>query len=135
AGDEGVGLIGFREVQAVRHRGIVARDRRTARRGGAICERRAVPRPRTRRLAQLLAGLILYGVSSSMMVLASLGLDPWNVLNQGLSRRLGLGVGTWAIIVGVVVLLAWVPLRQRPGIGTIANVLVVGVVIDVILAT
>ena len=70
-----------------------------------------------------------------MMVLASLGLDPWNVLNQGLSRRLGLGVGTWAIIVGVVVLLAWVPLRQRPGIGTIANVLVVGVVIDVILAT
>ena len=91
--------------------------------------------PRLRRLAQLYAGLVLYGVSSSMLLLAGLGVDPWDVLHQGLSRRLGLGVGTWAIIVGVAVLLLWIPLRQRPGFGTINNVVLVGVVIDVMLAT
>jgi uncharacterized membrane protein YczE len=69
-----------------------------------------------------------------MLLLAGLGLDPWDVLHQGLSRRIGLGVGTWAIVVGVAVLLAWIPLRQRPGIGTLCNVLVVGVVIDLMLA-
>ena len=93
-----------------------------------------VPRPRTRRLCQLFVGLILYGVSSSMLLLAGLGVDPWDVLHQGLSRRLGLGVGTWAIIVGLCVLLLWIPLRQRPGLGTVCNVIVVGVVIDVMLA-
>jgi uncharacterized membrane protein YczE len=91
--------------------------------------------PRARRLAQLYAGLILFGVSSSMLLLAGLGVDPWDVLHQGLSRRLGLGVGTWAIIVGVAVLLLWIPLRQRPGIGTVSNVIVVGLVIDLMLAT
>ncbi len=90
--------------------------------------------PRVRRLVQLYAGLVLFGVSSSMLLLAGLGVDPWDVLHQGLSRRLGLGVGTWAIIVGVAVLLLWIPLRQRPGFGTLSNVLVVGVVIDVMLA-
>jgi uncharacterized membrane protein YczE len=69
-----------------------------------------------------------------MLVLAGLGLDPWDVLHQGLSRRLGLGVGTWAIIVGLAVLLLWIPLRQRPGIGTVANVILVGAVIDLVLA-
>ena len=94
-----------------------------------------VPRPRTRRLCQLFVGLILYGVSSSMLLLAGLGVDPWDVLHQGLSRRIGLGVGTWAIIVGLCVLLLWIPLRQRPGLGTVCNVIVVGLVIDVMLAT
>lgn len=88
-----------------------------------------------RRLAQLYFGLVLYGVSSSMLLLAGLGVDPWDVLHQGLSRRLGLGVGTWAIIVGVAVLLLWIPLRQRPGFGTLSNVVVVGLVIDIVLAT
>src|SRR5207237_6822598 len=60
---------------------------------------------------------------------------PWDVLHQGLSRRLGLGVGTWAIIVGAVVLALWVPLRQRPGFGTLSNVIVVGAVIDLCMAT
>ena len=83
---------------------------------------------------QLFLGLGLYGVSDAMLLLAGLGLDPWDVLHQGLSRRLGLGVGTWAIIVGVTVLLLWIPLRQRPGIGTVCNVLVVGAVIDLMLA-
>src|ERR1700729_1535549 len=90
--------------------------------------------PRIRRLVQLYLGLVLFGVSSSMLLLAGLGVDPWDVFHQGLSRRLGLGVGTWAIIVGAAVLLLWIPLRQRPGFGTLSNVVVVGVVIDVMLA-
>jgi uncharacterized membrane protein YczE len=69
-----------------------------------------------------------------MLLLAGLGADPWDVFQQGLSRRLGLGVGTWAIIVGAAVLALWVPLRQRPGFGTLSNVVVIGVVIDVMLA-
>ena len=89
--------------------------------------------PRVRRLIQLYVGLVLYGVSSSMLLLAGLGVDPWDVFHQGLSRRLGLGVGTWAIIVGVAVLLLWIPLRQRPGFGTLNNVLIVGLVIDLML--
>jgi uncharacterized membrane protein YczE len=91
--------------------------------------------PRVRRLAQLYAGLVLYGLSSSMLLLAGLGVDPWDVLHQGLSRRFGLGVGTWVVIVGVLVLLLWIPLRQRPGFGTLSNVVVVGLVIDLVLAT
>lgn len=94
-----------------------------------------MPEPRLRRLVQLFIGLIGLGVSASMLLLAGLGLDPWDVFHQGLSRRLGLGVGTWAIIVGFAVLLLWIPLRQRPGIGTLCNVVVVGLIIDVILAT
>ena len=90
--------------------------------------------PRVRRLAQLYAGLVLYGVSASMLLLAGLGVDPWDVFHQGLSRRLGLGVGTWAIIASVGVLLLWIPLRQRPGFGTLNNALIVGLVIDLMLA-
>ncbi len=69
-----------------------------------------------------------------MIVLAQLGLDPWDVLHQGLARTLGLGIGTWAIIISLAVLLLWIPLEQRPGIGTVANALVVGAVIDLVLA-
>ena len=87
------------------------------------------------RLAQLYAGLILYGISSSLLVLAGLGLDPWDVFHQGLSRTFGLAIGTWAIIVGVVVLLFWIPLRQRPGIGTVSNVVLVGLTMNVVLGT
>ncbi len=95
----------------------------------------ATPRDRLPlRCAQLLVGLILYGTTAAMMVLAGLGLDPWNVLHQGLSRMFGLGIGTWAILISLVVLLGWLPLRQRPGVGTIANVILIGVVIDVVLS-
>jgi uncharacterized membrane protein YczE len=76
---------------------------------------------------------VLYGVSDAMMLLGGLGVDPWDVFHQGLSRRIGLGVGTWALIVGAAVLLLWVPLRQRPGFGTISNALVIGPVIDLTL--
>jgi uncharacterized membrane protein YczE len=85
------------------------------------------------RLAQLYGGLILYGVSSSLLVLAGLGLDPWDVFHQGLSRTFGLAIGTWAILVGLVVLLLWIPLRQRPGIGTVSNVVLVGLTMNVVL--
>ena len=87
-----------------------------------------------RRLVQLFAGLLLYGISDSMLLLAGLGLDPWDVLHQGLSRRTGVPTGTWVIIVGAAVLLLWIPLRQRPGLGTLCNVVVIGAVIDAILA-
>ena len=87
-----------------------------------------------RRLIQLFTGLVLYGISDSMLLLAGLGVDPWDVLHQGLARRTGVPTGTWAIIVGVAVLLLWIPLRQRPGLGTLCNVVVVGSVIDVTLA-
>jgi uncharacterized membrane protein YczE len=94
-----------------------------------------VPPPRARRLGQLFPGLLLYGVSDGMILLAGLGVDPWDVLHQGLSRRLGLGVGTWAIILGGAVLALWIPLRQMPGVGTVCNVIVVGLVIDLVLAS
>jgi len=94
-----------------------------------------VPPPRLRRLTQLFAGLVLYGFSDALMLLAGLGVDPWDVFHQGLSRHFGLGVGTWAIIVGAIVLALWIPLRQRPGFGTLSNVIVVGSVIDLCLAT
>jgi uncharacterized membrane protein YczE len=85
------------------------------------------------RLAQLYGGLVLYGISSSLLVLAGLGLDPWDVFHQGLARHTPLAIGTWVIVVGVVVLLLWIPLRQRPGIGTVSNVVLVGVTMDVVL--
>ncbi len=95
----------------------------------------AIPPDRhPRRCAQLLAGLFLYGATAAMLVLAGLGLDPWDVLHQGLSRTVGLGIGTWAILISFVVLLAWWPLSQRPGVGTVANAVVVGAVIDLTLS-
>ena len=87
-----------------------------------------------RRLVQLYAGLVLYGVSSAMLVLAGFGLDPWDVFHQGLSRTIGLGIGTWSILVGVAVLLLWIPLRQRPGFGTLSNVVMIGGSLNVTLA-
>jgi len=68
-----------------------------------------------------------------MMVLAGLGLAPWDVLHQGFSRTFGLGIGTWSVLASFVVLLGWWPLRQRPGVGTVANAVVVGIVIDLVL--
>ena len=88
----------------------------------------------TRRLVQLYAGLVLYGVSLALMVRAELGLDPWDVLHQGLAYRLPLTFGQIVIVVGALVLLAWVPLRQRPGLGTISNVFVIGLAVDAALA-
>jgi len=86
-----------------------------------------------RRLVLLAVGLVAFGVSNAMLLLAGLGVGPWDVLHQGLSRSFGFGVGTWSILVSFAVLLVWIPLRQRPGVGTLANALVVGLVIDLVL--
>lgn len=87
-----------------------------------------------RRLTQLYAGLVLYGVSMALMIRSGLGLDPWDVFHQGLAERTGLSFGTVTIAVGALVLLLWIPLRQRPGLGTVSNVLVIGLVVDATLA-
>ncbi|WBB67307.1 hypothetical protein [Micromonospora sp. WMMD812] len=87
-----------------------------------------------RRLTQLYLGLALYGVSMALMIRSGLGLDPWDVFHQGLSRITGLSFGTVTIAVGAVVLLLWIPLRQRPGLGTVSNVVVIGLVVDATLA-
>jgi uncharacterized membrane protein YczE len=77
---------------------------------------------------------VLYGISSAMLVRAGLGLEPWNVLHQGLAGRTGLSIGATSVLVGAVVLLVWIPLRQRPGLGTISNVVVFAVSVDAALA-
>ncbi|MEU3995843.1 hypothetical protein AB0E76_08445 [Streptomyces fungicidicus] len=87
-----------------------------------------------RRLFQLYAGLALYGASSALLVRSGLGLEPWNVLHQGLSGRTGLSMGVVLTLVGAAVLLLWIPLRQRPGLGTVSNVLVIGAAMDATLA-
>ncbi|MCL3860724.1 YitT family protein [Actinotalea sp. K2] len=87
-----------------------------------------------RRTLQLMAGLVLYAASISMLVHAGLGNMPWDVLSQGISRQLGWSLGTVTIVVSIAVLLCWVPLRQRPGWGTVANVLVIGLLVDPFLA-
>jgi len=87
-----------------------------------------------RRLAQLYAGLVLYGASMALQIRAGLGLDPWDVLHQGVADRTGLSFGTVVIITGALVLLAWVPLRQVPGVGTVSNVIVIGIAVDATLA-
>jgi uncharacterized membrane protein YczE len=88
----------------------------------------------TRRLAQLYAGLVLYGASMALMIRAGLGLDPWDVLHQGLAERVPLSFGEVTIVVGALVLLAWIPLRQWPGFGTVSNVVVIGLAVDATLA-
>lgn len=83
------------------------------------------------RLPQLFIGLVLYGLSGALQVRSGLGLDPWDVLHQGISEHTGLAIGTVVIVVGAVVLLGWIPLRQWPGIGTISNVVLIGVSMNV----
>jgi uncharacterized membrane protein YczE len=80
----------------------------------------------TRRIVQLLVGLFLYGIAISLMVQAGIGVAPWDVLTQGLSHQTGLDFGLLTNIIGGVVLLCWIPIRQRPGLGTLANVLLIG---------
>ncbi|MCU1532090.1 MAG: hypothetical protein JWO49_1661 [Arthrobacter sp.] len=88
----------------------------------------------TRRLFQLLIGLAMYGVSLAVFIRAGLGLDPWDVFHQGLAGKTGLSIGTVVVIVSFLVLLLWIPLRQRPGFGTLCNAVLVGVFADIGLA-
>jgi uncharacterized membrane protein YczE len=87
-----------------------------------------------RRLVQLYAGLVLYAVSMALLVRSGLGVMPWDVLHQGLARQLGWSLGVVTIVVGALVLVAWIPLRERPGLGTVSNVVVIGLALDATLA-
>jgi uncharacterized membrane protein YczE len=86
------------------------------------------------RLVQLLVGLVLFGAGCALMVQAGIGLDPWTVFAQGLARQTGIGIGWITNIVGFLVLLLWIPLHQKPGVGTIANILLVGTSMQATLA-
>jgi uncharacterized membrane protein YczE len=79
-------------------------------------------------------GLVLYGVSMALLVRATLGVMPWDVLHQGLSRHLGWSLGIVSMVVGAAVLLGWIPLRERPGVGTVSNIFVIGLSVDGALA-
>ena len=87
-----------------------------------------------RRFVQLQVGLVLYGASMALMIKSALGLDPWDVFHQGLAEVTGLRFGWIVIGVGAAVLLLWIPLRQKPGIGTVSNVIVIGLAVDLVLA-
>jgi uncharacterized membrane protein YczE len=87
-----------------------------------------------RRLVQLYAGLLLYGFSIALMVRSNLGLAPWDVLHSGLTKHLPIDIGQALVIVSFVVMLAWIPLREMPGIGTISNAVVIGLSTDAFLA-
>jgi uncharacterized membrane protein YczE len=92
---------------------------------------RPVTGPRLRRrFSQLIAGLLLFGAGIGLMLRSDLGVPPWDVLHQGLAVRFGLTVGIWSILVSVAVLLAWVPIGERFGVGTVLNALIIGVAID-----
>jgi len=87
-----------------------------------------------RRVPQLLVGLVLYGASLAMMVRGSLGLAPWDVLHSGFIRHVPMTIGQAVVLISFVVLLLWIPLRERPGIGTVANALIIGFAADATLA-
>jgi uncharacterized membrane protein YczE len=87
-----------------------------------------------RRIFQLVLGLAAFALGEALIVRAALGVIPWDVLHQGLVHQLGLTIGQWSILVGVVVLLLWVPLRERPGVGTVVNVLSIGLFLDLFLS-
>lgn len=93
-----------------------------------------LPPPRLTRLVRCLLGLVLLGVGLGLVVAAELGAAPWDVLHQGLAGRLGITIGTASIGVGIVILLAWIPLREKPGAGTVLNVFVIGATMDLTLA-
>jgi uncharacterized membrane protein YczE len=84
----------------------------------------------SRRLTQLIIGLVLFGVGIGLMLQSGLGVPPWDVLHQGLARQFGLTVGISSIIVSLLVLLLWLPLRQPYGLGTLLNAVIIGVIID-----
>ncbi|HEX2153700.1 MAG TPA: hypothetical protein VHL52_06960 [Acidimicrobiia bacterium] len=85
----------------------------------------------TLRFTRLLTGLVLFGLGIGLMLQSHLGVPPWDVLHQGLANRFGLTVGLWSIIVSGVVLVGWLPLGERYGVGTILNAIIIGLVIDI----
>ena len=87
-----------------------------------------------RRLVQLYVGLALYGLSTAMFIRSDLGVDPWNVFHLGVAIQAGMSIGTVMILTGAAVLLLWIPLRQLPGLGTVSNVICIGLAADASMA-
>ena len=87
-----------------------------------------------RRLLQLYVGLGLYGLSTAMFIRSDLGVDPWDVFHLGVGLQLGMTIGTVIILTGAAVLLLWIPLRQMPGLGTLSNVVCIGLAADASMA-
>jgi uncharacterized membrane protein YczE len=100
----------------------------------AIRQRIQSASPPWGRLVQLIMGLVLFGTSLALLVRSELGLDPWDVFHQGLSLSSGIPIGVCTILAGAIVLTLWLPLHQRPGLGTVANVILVGVSLDFVLS-
>jgi uncharacterized membrane protein YczE len=94
---------------------------------------RSIPSSLTRRVCQCVVGLVVAGSGVALIVAADIGLAPWDVLHKGISRHTGIGVGTVIIIVGFALLLLWIPLRVRPGLGTILNAVLIGGTVNVVL--
>ena len=107
---------------------LIRRHHRQEKRSSAPSPSRGTGLPL--RLVRLYLGLVLYGASGALQLRAGLGLGPWDVFHQGVARHTGLSIGTVAIVVGAAVLLLWIPLRERPGLGTVSNVVVVGLAMD-----
>ncbi len=80
----------------------------------------------TRRIVQLLVGLFFYGIALSLMIRGAVGVPPWDVLSQGVVKQTGLSFGLVTVLIGLAVLVLWIPIRQKPGIGTVLNALLVG---------
>ena len=122
----------IREVSHLGGTGQAAEpERRPAYRALAHSVRALIPHDRrAHRMVQLQLGLVLYGLSDGMILMSGLGANPWDVFHQGLAKHIGLQVGTTVILVGAAVMLLWIPIRQKPGFGTLSNVIVVGLAMD-----
>ena len=88
-------------------------------------------KPRIITLLYLLIGLILFGLGETMLIAANVGVSPWTVLAQGISIKTGYSIGISTFIVSIGVLILWIPLKQKPGIGTILNTIIISIVLDV----
>lgn len=118
-------------IETVTH-GAAGRRVRELARLGPVAQLRAGRLPR--RLGQLGVGLVLYGITLAMLIRATLGNASWDVLHQGMAVHLPMSIGTAVIVMSLVVLLFWIPLREMPGLGTIANSFVVGLMADAALS-
>lgn len=116
----------------MRHAGRMPRPDRHLQAMTSLQQLRAGRLPR--RLAQLFVGLSLFGASMALLIRGGLGLDPWDVFHVGVALHVPLTIGQVVVATGVAVLLAWIPLRQAPGLGTVANAVWVGVAADATLA-
>ncbi len=92
-----------------------------------------LPEPRLRRFTLLTAGLVLYGASLALLVTADLGLAPWDVFHQGLAETTGLRLGLSVVVTSFAVLALWIPIRQRPGLGTLMNAIMIGLVFEAVI--